>query len=64
MRGWVVVRRGRQDYHLNGDQLFMLEDRVPECLIVPAAPILRPASPISEEEQEAFMKELESFTLE
>ena len=49
-------------YHVNGDQLFMLEDQAP--LVVPAAPILRSASPISTEDQDSFMRELESFTLE
>ena len=55
-------------YYLNGNQLFMLESHVPgglhEPLVVPAAPILRPTSPISTDDQDAFMRELESFSLE
>ena len=58
-------------YHLNGDQLFMLEDLVPEPLkdlvpeplIVTKAPLLRPASSISTEEQDDFIRELEQFTI-
>ena len=46
-------------YHLNGDQLFMFEEPAP-----PAAPMMRPASRISTDEQDDFIRELESFTLE
>jgi len=54
-------------YHLNGDQLFMLEDHVPdhvpEPLIVTKAPLLSPASLIYTEEQDDFIRELEAFTI-
>jgi hypothetical protein len=50
-------------YHLNGDQLFMLDELAPEPPIVAKAPLLRPASSISTEEQDDFIRELEQFTI-
>ena len=50
-------------YHLNGDQLFMLDELAPEPPIVTKAPLLRPASSISTEEQDDFIRELEQFTI-
>jgi hypothetical protein len=50
-------------YHLNGDQLFMIEDHVPEHRVAPAAPTIRPAPLISDKEQDDFIRELEQFTI-